>query len=65
MRIYDESFQEMSAGTVGRILVKNSAQFDGYTSGTTKDIHDGFMSSGDLGRLDAAGRLLWWVATTR
>jgi fatty-acyl-CoA synthase len=57
MRIYDESFQEMSAGTVGRILVKNSAQFDGYTSGTTKDIHDGFMSSGGWGRLDAAGRL--------
>jgi acyl-CoA synthetase (AMP-forming)/AMP-acid ligase II len=57
MRIYDESFQEMSAGTVGRILVKNSAQFDGYTSGTTKDIHDGFISSGDLGRLDAPGRL--------
>ena len=37
--------------------MKNSTQFDGYTSGTTKDFHDGFMSSGDLGRLDAAGRL--------
>ena len=47
----------MPAGTVGRIFVKNATQFDGYTSGTTKDFHDGFMSSGDMGRLDAAGRL--------
>ena len=57
IRIYDESFEQVPAGTVGRIFVKNSTQFDGYTSGTTKDFHDGFMSSGDLGRLDAAGRL--------
>ena len=57
IRIYDETFTEVPAGTVGRIFVKNSTQFDGYTSGTTKDFHDGFMSSGDLGRVDAAGRL--------
>jgi fatty-acyl-CoA synthase len=57
IRIYDEAFHEVPAGTVGRIFVKNSTQFDGYTSGTTKDFYDGFMSSGDLGRLDAAGRL--------
>jgi acyl-CoA synthetase (AMP-forming)/AMP-acid ligase II len=57
IRIYDESFAQVPTGTVGRIFVKNSTQFDGYTSGTTKDFHDGFMSSGDLGRLDAAGRL--------
>jgi len=57
IRIYDETFGEVPAGTVGRIFVKNSTQFDGYTSGTTKDFHDGFMSSGDLGRVDAAGRL--------
>jgi len=57
IRIYDEDFNEVPTGAVGRIFVKNSSQFDGYTSGSTKDFHDGFMSSGDLGRLDAAGRL--------
>ncbi|HZE16071.1 MAG TPA: hypothetical protein VE197_10385 [Mycobacterium sp.] len=37
--------------------MRNSSQFDGYTSGTTKDFHEGFMASGDIGRLDEAGRL--------
>ncbi|BBZ79025.1 acyl-CoA synthetase [Mycolicibacterium anyangense] len=57
IRIYDAEFNEVPAGTVGRIFVKNDTQFDGYTSGTTKDFRDGYMSSGDLGRVDAAGRL--------
>ncbi len=57
IRIYDEQFTELPTGEVGRIFVKNSTQFDGYTSGSTKDFHDGFMSSGDLGRLDENGRL--------
>jgi acyl-CoA synthetase (AMP-forming)/AMP-acid ligase II len=42
---------------VGQIFVRNTSQFDGYTSGTTKDFHEDFMASGDLGRLDADGRL--------
>lgn len=57
IRIYDEQFAQVPTGEVGRIFVKNSTQFDGYTSGNTKDFHDGFMSSGDLGRLDENGRL--------
>ncbi|BBY63659.1 acyl-CoA ligase FadD12 [Mycolicibacterium helvum] len=57
IRIYDDEFGPVPTGEVGRIFVKNSTQFDGYTSGNTKDFHDGFMSSGDIGRLDAAGRL--------
>lgn len=57
IRIYDADFHEVPAGTVGRIFVKNDTQFDGYTSGNTKDFHDGYMSSGDLGRVDSAGRL--------
>jgi len=57
IRIYDEHFDEVPTGEVGRIFVKNSTQFDGYTSGSTKDFHDGFMSSGDIGRLDENGRL--------
>lgn len=57
IRIYDDEFNTVPTGEVGRIFVKNSTQFDGYTSGNTKDFHDGFMSSGDIGRLDEAGRL--------
>ena len=41
----------------GSIYVRNTSQFDGYTSGKTKDFHEGFMSSGDVGYLDDGGRL--------
>jgi fatty-acyl-CoA synthase len=57
IRIYDDEFAAVPTGEVGRIFVKNSTQFDGYTTGSTKDFHEGFMSSGDIGRLDEAGRL--------
>jgi fatty-acyl-CoA synthase len=56
--ILDNDFREMPTGEVGGIYVRNSTQFDGYTSGKTKDFHEGFMSSGDVGYLDDAGRLL-------
>jgi acyl-CoA synthetase (AMP-forming)/AMP-acid ligase II len=57
IRILDADFNEVPAGEVGSIYVRNSTQFDGYTSGRTKDFHEGFMSSGDVGYLDDAGRL--------
>jgi acyl-CoA synthetase (AMP-forming)/AMP-acid ligase II len=57
IRILDPEFNELSTGEVGSIYVRNDTQFDGYTSGTTKDFHAGFMSSGDVGYLDEAGRL--------
>jgi acyl-CoA synthetase (AMP-forming)/AMP-acid ligase II len=57
IRILDSEFRQQPTGEVGTIYVRNSSQFDGYTSGATKDFHDGYMSSGDLGYLDDAGRL--------
>lgn len=57
IRILDPEFNELPAGEVGSIYVRNNTQFDGYTSGSTKDFHAGFMSSGDVGYLDSAGRL--------
>jgi acyl-CoA synthetase (AMP-forming)/AMP-acid ligase II len=57
IRILDTEFRPVPTGEVGQIFVRNSTQFDGYTSGNTKDFHEGFMASGDLGRLDEAGRL--------
>nr|WP_072278567.1 acyl-CoA ligase FadD12 [Mycolicibacterium brisbanense] len=57
IRILDADFNELPTGEVGTIYVRNSTQFDGYTSGSTKDFHDGYMCSGDVGYLDDAGRL--------
>jgi fatty-acyl-CoA synthase len=57
LRILDSEFRELPTGEVGTIYVRNSTQFDGYTSGTTKDFHEDYMCSGDVGYLDAAGRL--------
>jgi acyl-CoA synthetase (AMP-forming)/AMP-acid ligase II len=57
IRILDADFRELPTGEVGTIYVRNSTQFDGYTSGSTKDFHDDYMSSGDVGYLDDTGRL--------
>ncbi len=57
IRILDADFNELPTGEVGTIYVRNSTQFDGYTSGSTKDFHDGYMCSGDVGYLDDVGRL--------
>ena len=57
IRVLDDDFNEVPRGEVGSIFVRNSSQFDGYTSGKTKDFQEGFMSSGDVGYLDDAGRL--------
>src|ERR1700757_1977414 len=57
IRILDPEFNELPAGEGGPISVRTDPQFEGYTSGSTKDFHAGFMSSGDVGYLDDAGRL--------
>lgn len=57
VRIVDASGDDVADGDVGRIIVGNSAQFTGYTGGGTKDVIDGLMSSGDVGRFDPDGRL--------
>ena len=57
IRILDSEFHELPPGEVGTISVRNDTQFEGYTEGSAKDFHAGFMSSGDVGYLDAAGRL--------
>ena len=57
LKILDENGVEVPRGRTGRIFVANSAQFEGYTGGGSKETIDGMMSTGDVGHLDDAGRL--------
>ena len=58
VKILDEAGNEVEQGTSGRIFVGNSLLFEGYTGGGHKDIIDGLMSTGDVGRFDENGHLL-------
>jgi acyl-CoA synthetase (AMP-forming)/AMP-acid ligase II/carbon monoxide dehydrogenase subunit G len=57
LRIYDEDGNQVPQGETGRIFVGNEMLFEGYTGGGSKDLIDGLMATGDVGRLDEAGRL--------
>ena len=57
VRLLDAADRDVAAGRTGRIFVGNELVFDGYTGGGGKTVVDGLVSSGDLGRFDAAGRL--------
>lgn len=58
VRLYDDDDREITApDIVGRIFVGSALRFEGYTGGQTKPSIDGLLSSGDLGRFDADGRL--------
>jgi fatty-acyl-CoA synthase len=57
VKLLDEHGSEVPQGHTGRIFVANEMMFDGYTGGGGKEIVRGLMSTGDVGRLDAAGRL--------
>jgi acyl-CoA synthetase (AMP-forming)/AMP-acid ligase II/NAD(P)-dependent dehydrogenase (short-subunit alcohol dehydrogenase family) len=57
LRILDEEGLEVPSGETGRIFVSNPILFDGYTGGGSKQVLEGFMSSGDVGHLDEHGRL--------
>lgn len=56
--VLDENDRVTCAGTIGRLFVKSDLIFAGYTgSGSTKDIVDSHMDTGDLGHFDESGRL--------
>jgi fatty-acyl-CoA synthase len=57
VKIFDEDGHEVETGGVGRIFVGNNMLFEGYTGGGSKDMIEGLMSTGDVGRFDADGRL--------
>jgi fatty-acyl-CoA synthase len=57
VKILDDAGRERAQGETGRIFVGNGMLFEGYTGGESKEVVDGLMSSGDVGRFDANGRL--------
>ena len=58
VRLYDDAGLPVTrVGATGRIFVGNEMAFEGYTGGGGKQVIDGLMSTGDVGHLDAAGRL--------
>jgi fatty-acyl-CoA synthase len=57
VNLLDGDGHEVRQGEVGRIFVANELMFDGYTGGGGKEIVEGLMSTGDVGRFDGHGRL--------
>ena len=47
----------VAPGTTGRLFVGNEMLFEGYTNGSSRELHDGLLATGDLGHVDAAGRV--------
>ncbi len=58
VRIVDDEGGEVAPGESGRIFVGNTLLFEGYTGGGHKDMLDGLMATGDVGRFDEEGRLI-------
>ena len=48
--LFDDDGKPVNGDGTGRIFVANTAQFEGYTNGENKEIIDGLMSTGDVGR---------------
>jgi acyl-CoA synthetase (AMP-forming)/AMP-acid ligase II len=57
VKLLDEDGHVAPKGEPGRIFVANELIFEGYTDGGGKEIVDGLMSTGDVGRFDEQGRL--------
>ncbi|MEA2447261.1 MAG: fatty-acyl-CoA synthase [Actinomycetota bacterium] len=55
--VFSEDGEQLPTGETGELYVKSKVLFEGYTSGESKDERDGYMSIGDLGKLDEDGYL--------
>ena len=55
--VLDQDGAPVPIGAVGRVFVGNDMLFDGYTNAASPAIEDQLMDTGDLGYLDASGRL--------
>lgn len=57
VKLFDDDEREVRQGDRGRIFVGNEMLFEGYTGGGGKDMIDGLMATGDVGRFDEEQRL--------
>ncbi|SNR33187.1 Acyl-CoA synthetase (AMP-forming)/AMP-acid ligase II [Haloechinothrix alba] len=55
--ILDVDGAPVPPGATGRIFVGNEMLFHGYTDGSSREVRDSLMDTGDLGYVDANGRL--------
>ncbi|WP_290714275.1 MULTISPECIES: AMP-binding protein [Gordonia] len=61
LRLYDDNDKQVTAKNVaGRLFVRNGAPFEGYTDGRSKQVIDGYMSTGDMALVDEHD--LWHIA---
>ncbi|QLY30530.1 AMP-binding protein [Nocardia huaxiensis] len=57
LAVLGEDRRPVPVGATGRIFVANHMLFDGYVNAAPPDEADGMLDTGDLGYLDATGRL--------
>jgi fatty-acyl-CoA synthase len=57
VRLLDDRGRDVGPGETGRIFVGNELKMERYTGGGGREVIQGLMSSGDVGRFDAEGRL--------
>jgi len=57
LKVLDADRAAAPAGVTGHVFLGSGLVFDGYTGGGSREVVDGMMNTGDLGHLDAAGRL--------
>ncbi|MFN2587439.1 MAG: AMP-binding protein [Actinomycetota bacterium] len=55
--VFSADGRRLPPGETGELYVKSEVLFEGYTSGEKKAEREGYMSIGDLGRLDEEGYL--------
>ncbi len=55
--VLDEQRRPVPPGTVGTVFIGSGLVFDGYSGGGSREVAGGLMNIGDVGHLDAAGRL--------
>jgi len=57
LKVLGDDGRPLPPGAVGRVFVGSRLVFDGYAGGGSREVVNGLMSIGDVGHLDAAGRL--------
>ena len=57
MAVLGDDGAPVPVGAKGEIFVGSDLRFDGYADGSTRATRDGLLATGDVGHLDAEGRL--------